>query len=164
MNLTEEIKTEENDMKGEDLFYTLLTGKTIEDTITTSRGKFTVKYPKQKDLMFIDRKVAILRGGVPAACFDAESTFTLQKIAFLDTVIVSGDPWFEAVKKKNPNFSWGEVPDINFVNEVYVKAWTFRNEIQRKFESASQQGSDGNSVSTDVSAPVADGVFKGITG
>ena len=44
MEITEEIKQAEtfDDEKQEDIFYSLLNGKTVKETIETSRGKFVV--------------------------------------------------------------------------------------------------------------------------
>ena len=90
MELTEEIKNKDavfDDKKQEDIFYSLLNGKTVKETIETSRGNFVVKFPKQKDLIAIDRRVAAMRNGIPAANFDNDATFNLYKVAFLDVVV-----------------------------------------------------------------------------
>lgn len=100
MEITEEIKQADvfDDEKQEDIFYALLNGKTVKETIETSRGKFVVKFPKQKDLMFIDRKIAAMRGGLPASSFDDMANFAMQKVAYLDVVIESGENWFNNIK------------------------------------------------------------------
>ena len=38
--------------------------------------------------------------------FDEAANFALQKIAYLDVVIESGEAWFNNLKK-NKNFTWG---------------------------------------------------------
>ena len=109
MEITDEIKSGNevfDDEKQEDIFYSLLNGKTVKETIETSRGKFVVKYPKQKDLMYIDRRIAAMRGGLPASSFDDMANFAMQKVAYLDVVVESGEPWFNNVKEKNKSFSW----------------------------------------------------------
>ncbi len=52
MEIKEETKQEEvfDEAKQEDMFYTLLNGKNVTETIETSRGKLVVRFPKQKDL------------------------------------------------------------------------------------------------------------------
>lgn len=169
MKVTDEIKEDKaieplSKEREDDIFYTLLRGKTLTDDIETSRGKFVVKFPKQKDIMAIDRRVAAMRGGLPAESFDSSANFALQKIAFLDVVIESGEPWYENVKKENKNFSWGDMPDGNFIDEVYIKAWTFRNEVQKKFERHEEKSDNGTSNGKDVQTDVDNGIFQGIAG
>lgn len=165
MELTDEIKTEEySQEKQNDIFYTLLSGKTFTEEIETSRGKFRVKFPKQKDIMQIDRRVALMRGGIPAESFDAIANFNLQKVATLDVMVESGPKWFDNLKSKNPNFSWGDMPDGNFVDEVYSKAYSFRAEVQRKFGGDEDKATDGVSDGEDVPTDVDNGVFSGVAG
>lgn len=117
MELTEEIKNEEySQEKQNDIFYTLLSGKTYKETVETSRGNFVLKFPKHKDVMQIDRRVALMRGGVPAESFDTIANFNLQKVATLDVMVESGPKWYDNLKSKNPNFSWGDMPDSNFID------------------------------------------------
>lgn len=165
MEITDEIKNEEySEEKQNDIFYTLLSGKTYKETVETSRGNFVLKFPKQKDVMQIDRRVALMRGGVPAESFDAIANFNLQKVATLDVMVESGPKWYDNLKSKNPNFSWGDMPDGNFIDEVYSKAYTFRAEVQRKLggdeEKTADKVSDGESVPTDVD----NGLFSGVAG
>lgn len=164
MEIAEEIEQADilGEEKQEDIFFTLLNGKTIKDTIKTSRGDFVVKFPKQKDLMAIDRRIAIMRGGIPAANFDDMANFTLQKIAYLDVVIESGEKWFNNLKERNNNFSWGDMPDTNFVDEVYVKAWAFRSKVQENFGRNEEKTNKGTSVGEDVSSSMGNGVFSGV--
>lgn len=165
MEITDEIKNEEySEEKQNDIFYTLLSGKTYKETVETSRGNFVLKFPKQKDVMQIDRRVALMRGGVPAESFDAIANFNLQKVATLDVMVESGPKWYDNLKSKNPNFSWGDMPDGNFIDEVYSKAYTFRAEVQRKLggdeEKTADKVSDGESVQADVD----NGLFSGVAG
>ena len=164
MEITEEIEQSDilGEEKQEDIFFTLLNGKTIKDTIETSRGKFIVKFPKQKDLMFIDRKVAAMRGGLPAESFDANATFTMQKIAYLDVVIESGENWFNKIKENNKYFSWGDMPDIDFIDEVYVKAWSFRSKVQSNFKRNEEKTDKRPTVGKDVQDSLDNGVFSGV--
>ena len=164
MEITEEIKHEEtfDDKKQEDIFYALLNGKTAKETIETSRGKFVVKYPKQKDLMYVDRKVALMRGGLPASSFDDIANFSMQKVAYLDVVIESGEAWFNNLKEKNKSFSWGDMPDTDFIDEVYVKAWTFRLKVQGDIRGDEGKTDKGTVVEESVPETVGDGVFSGV--
>lgn len=164
MEITDEIEQKDilSESKQEDIFYTLLNGKTLKETIETSRGKFVVKFPKQKDLMLIDRRVAFMRGGVAAANFDEIANFTLQKIAFLDVVIESGEKWFNNLKEKNENFTWGDMPDTDFVDEVYVKAWAFRSKVQSELRGHEKKADTKLSDTEDVSDSVDNGLFSGV--
>jgi len=165
MELTEEIKNKDevfSDERQEDIFYSLLNGKTVKETIETSRGNFVVKFPKQKDLIAIDRRVAAMRNGIPAANFDNDATFNLYKVAFLDVVVESGEDWFNNLKKKNDGFSWGDMPDVDFINEVYVKAWSFRAKVQSNFKHNEGKTDNGTADAEDVQDSVGDGLFSGV--
>lgn len=171
MKVSGEIKRDEPSSlpagREEDLFYAMMRGQTVSEEIETSRGKFTVKYPKQKDLMYIDRRVAAMRRGLPASSFDDRATFDMQKIAYLDTVVTGGPSWFEGVrndKDRASPWSWEEVPDTEFIDEVYVKAWTFRVEVQGKLKVHEGQAGGGAAVKADVQPPVGDGLFSGVAG
>jgi hypothetical protein len=168
--LTEEINRDEAealpDEKKSSLFFSMLNGKTIEETIETSKGDFKVKYPKQKDIISIGRVAALMRAGIPAANFDAAADYEIQKCASLDVMVSSGPAWFENAKKQNQNFSWRNVPDAHFVDEVYAKALGFRQTIQEQLAgdqkpvSKKDDGKDAGSVSSDV----GDGLFSGVAG
>lgn len=163
MELTDEIEQQEvfDEAKQEDIFYSLLNGKTVKETIETSRGKFVVKFPKQKDLLAVDRRVAYMRGGIPAMNFDEAANFALQKIAYLDVVVESGEAWFNNLKK-NKNFTWGDMPDVNFIDEVYVKAWSFRNQVQTLFTENEANTNRAAAEQADVSETVGDGLFSDV--
>ena len=150
--------------KQRDIFYTLLNGKTVTEKIETSRGEFVVKFPKQKDIMQVERRAALLRGGIPAESFDKNANFAFQKIAVLDGVGESGPDWCNRAKKRSENFTWGDMPDINFIDEVYVKAWTFRNEVQEKFGRNEKEADGGNFDRKDVQNDVGDDLFSGVAG
>lgn len=169
MELTSEIKKDNKDAeemfdakKQNDIFYQLLLGQTFKETIETSRGKFVVKFPKQKDILTIDRRVALMRGGVSAESFDAQGNFNLQKIAFLDVVVESGEPWFNNLKADR-NFSWSEMPDVNFVDEVYLKAWTFRAKVQEKLRAHEGKAAEKVSDEKGVQSSVGNDVFSGVS-
>lgn len=162
--IIEDTANEIEDVKQEELFFTLLNGKSITEEIETSRGKFVVKFPKQKDLLAIDRKCAIMRAGIPASSFDENANFNIQKVAFLDVTVTSGETWFTKLKNDvTKNFSWGDMPDSNFVDEVWVKAWTFRNKIQESFGQHEKQADNKSTDGQDVQATLDDGLFSGIT-
>jgi hypothetical protein len=167
--LTEEInRDEENsapDDKRSNLFFAMLNGQTVSEAISTSRGEFEIKYPKQKDIISIGRIAAYMRGGIPAVNFDAAADYEIQKCATLDVMVAGGPAWFENAKKRDKNFSWRNVPDAHFVDEVYAKALEFRRTIQGKLAENQKPvpaGVDEES-SGGVPADVGDGLFQGVT-
>lgn len=169
MDLTEEIKEGTgagaaalSEEATEDLFYALLTGKTLQETVKSSRGDFVIKYPKQKDLLQVERRVALLRAGIAASAFDDGATWMLQKIAFLDVVVDAGPAWYEAAKKQNAQFSWAQMPDPVFVDEVYALAWTFRSTVQKQLAQPESAAHSKGTERADVQETVADGVFEGV--
>ena len=166
MQITDEIKKDAADGltegQQEDLFYQLLRGQTVKETIETSRGKFTVKFPKQKDMMLVDKRVAIMRGGVSADSYDITGNFNLQKVAFLDVVVESGEAWFNNLKASG-SFSWSDMPDQEFVNEVFDKAWTFRQTVQARLRAHEKEPDSKPVEPTGVQQTVGDGVFQGVS-
>lgn len=166
MEITDEIEQQGevfDEVKQEDIFYSLLNGKTLKETVETSRGKFVVKFPKQKDLLYIDRRVAAMRGGIAAVNFDDAANFALQKIAYLDVVIESGDAWFNTLKK-DTNFTWADMPDVNFIDEVYVKAWSFRNKVQTLFAENAEHADRKTFEQKNISEAVGNGLFSDVAG
>jgi hypothetical protein len=174
MNLTEDIDNGEQekeveialDEKRNQLFYAMLNGETVADEIKTSRGYFIVKFPKQKDIISIGRIAAFMRSGIPATNFDAVSEYEIQKVATLDVMVTSGPAWFENARKKNKNFSWRDVPDAHFVDEVYAKALQFRQGVQEDI-TGDQKNAPENPAGENaggVPPDVGDGVFQGASG
>lgn len=168
MELTDEINLEGKDKpseeKKEDIFFSMLSGKTVKETASTSKGDFVFKFPKQKDLIAISRIAAFMRAGIPAANFDAGGEYEIQKCATLDVMVESGPAWFNQAKKKDPNFSWGNVPDAGFVDEVYAKALSFRQKVQNRLKGIEESPNGGTTeeISGGVPENVGDGVFSGV--
>jgi len=117
----------------DEIFLLMLGGASIMDTIKTSRGEFKVRYPKQKGLIVIARLAALLRGGVSANALDAAAEYEIQKCAALDVMIISGPEWFENARK-SPDFSWMNIPDSNFADEVFAKALAFNATVRDKLK------------------------------
>jgi hypothetical protein len=167
MEITTEIKQEKaetlNDDKKSDLFFTMLNGNTVQDTITTSRGDFTVKFPKQGDLINIARLAALMRAGIPAGNFDSSGEYEIQKCATLDVIIDTGPSWFNKIKK-DLNFSWRNMPDAGFVDEVYAKALSFRAAVQEELRGIKSDAvtESAEEVSGSVPPDVGGGLFSGV--
>jgi hypothetical protein len=166
---TDEIKSDREETLPEekkgDLFFTMLNGQTVKETIKTSRGDFTVKFPKQNDLLTIVRLAAIMRNGIPASNFDGAGDYEIQKCATLDVMVDGGPAWFDKLKK-DPNFSWRNMPDANFVDEVYAKALSFRAGVQADFRGVKGDANGGTpeEVPEGVPSDVGDGAFSGVAG
>jgi len=166
---TDEIKSDKEEPLSEgqkgDIFFTLLNGQTVKDTVKTSRGEFVVKFPKQNDMITIARRAAIMRAGIPAGFFDGAGEYEIQKVATLDVVVDSGPAWFNKLKK-DPDFSWRNMPDANFVDEVYAMAISFRQTVQAELRgiAPNADGEDTEEVSGGVPPNVGGGLFSGITG
>ncbi|MCL2174478.1 MAG: hypothetical protein FWB73_00385 [Treponema sp.] len=171
MEITEEIKQQEKegiseaDQKEGDLFFALLNGKTVKETVSTSRGNFVIKFPKQNDLIAIGRLAAIMRNGISAGNFDVSGDYEIQKVATLDVVVDSGPAWFNQAKK-DANFSWRNMPDAHFVDEVYAKALSFRQNVQTKLRGIERNANNktAEEISDGVSKDVGGGLFSGVGG
>ncbi len=146
-----------------DLFYQLVRGKDITENVETKRGSFEVKFPKEKDIIKIGRLCALRRSGIAASNYDAATDQNIYVTSFLDIVVLSGPAWFENAKKENKNFSWEEMPDMDFVNDVYMKAYTFRNKVQEQLRAETDSGNDKESGDKNVSETVQDGLFEGVS-
>lgn len=167
MRLTEEIKQDKTEAVTEeeknDLFFSMLKGNTVEETVPTSRGDFVIKFPKQADLITIARMAAFMRAGIPAGNFDSTGEYEIQKCATLDVTVSSGPEWFNKAKK-NPGFSWRNMPDANFTDEVYAKALSFRQDVQAKLRGIEGDADNGvdEKGSEAVPSDVGSGVFSGV--
>jgi len=131
------------DNNADEVFLLMLNGNSVMETIKTSKGDFKAKYPKQKGLIIIGRKAAILRGGIPASALDALTEYEIQKCAVLDVIITGGPAWFETAKK-DTNFSWFNMPDSLFADEVYAKVLSFCAAVREKLKEVKGQTSTGN--------------------
>jgi hypothetical protein len=166
MEIVDEINLEEKEKFFEevngDLFYAMLNGKTVRETVATLRGEFVIKFPKQKDVIAIARLTAFSRSGIPAGNFDAAGDYEIQKCATLDITVESGPPWFNKLKN-SPDFTWRNMPDAGFVDEVYAKALFFRQKVQAEISGNKVPSDSGTSepVSGGVPADVGGDVFSG---
>ena len=147
----------------EDVFSRLVMGKDVTTKVATSRGEFIIKYPKQRDVITIGKLMAYHRNGLSAVAFDAFPDRVNMICSTLDVIVVSGPAWFEAARKANPNFSFQEVPDEEFNDELYQKASAFRTEMQKIIGKTSKPKAAPVPASENNKAAVGDGLFDGIT-
>lgn len=150
--------------KADDFFMQLVRGKDVTEVIETSRGKFTVKYPKQKDLIAIGRLTARNHMGIPVECFDPETETKIKEISTLEIVVVDGPDWWKNAKEENKNWNWGYVPDETFMNELFLKAYEFRRKVDDNFTKVKEK--EVERISTDRSDNVSmePGLFEGLSG
>ena len=160
MEVTEKLLKE----NGDSLFYAIINGEELTRTVKTHRGVFVVKFANQRELQKIDWLVARMRGGLPVESFDQMANLALIKTATLDVVTVSGAEWYEKAKLKNENFSWRDVPDSELIDELYVKAWTFRQEVKEQIGRAKKSADSAEHEHDDVQEAVVDDVFSGVAG
>lgn len=149
---------------GDELFYAIINGDTLEKTIKTNRGNFTVKYPTEKDIQRINLAVARSRNGISAECFDPSANISLMATSTLNVLVISGPAWYENAKKNRTSFTWEDVPDTKLIDELYVKAWTFRNAVAERIGATESETNSGNSKSKNVQEAVDDGLFSSVSG
>jgi hypothetical protein len=149
MKVVDKIDTKEQvekltEEQRDDFFTKLVMGKDVTEDIETSKGVFTIKYPKAKDLLTIGRIAAFRRNFKPIDGFDADTEMLNAMTSLLDVVVVSGPKWFEDAKKINSNFSFLEAPSRGFIMELYGKAYSFRAEVEQRLDTGG--GSDDKRV------------------
>ena len=148
-----------------DLFNAIVRGKDVTEVVHTSRGDFEIKFPRMRDLESIGRLTALRQNGIPSSSFDPYTYSLMQKIATLDILVVSGAAWYENAKKENKHgFTWQEIPSQAFIEELYAKAYEFRNKIQNLFESNTER--TDTELATDGNSKVDNepGLFDGLKG
>jgi hypothetical protein len=152
------------DSERDDFFTQMLTGKDVTGEVDTSRGRFTMKYPKTKDMLTIGKLSAYRRDYKPASAFDAETEMFNVMASTLDVMIVSGPPWFERARKTGKNFSFLEAPSHKFLSELYGKAYSFRGEVDERLDTEIRPAAEQVSAPEGVSAPAdGGGVFAGLS-
>ncbi|MGP1440213.1 MAG: hypothetical protein ACTTJ3_05680 [Treponema sp.] len=142
----------------EDIFTQLLLGQDATGEVETSRGTFTVKFPKEKDRLAIGRLMCVNRGGLPVNSFDIETENRNLICSTLNILVVKIPNWFEDAKKKVKNFSFEEVPDEEFLLELYQKACSFRDKVQESFREKGKANVNGISTAENMVNDVADNV------
>ena len=145
----------------EDIFTQLLLGQDATGEVETSRGTFTVKFPKEKDRLAIGRLMCVNRGGLPVNSFDIETENRNLICSTLNILVVKTPDWFEDAKKKVKNFSFEEVPDEEFLLELYQKACSFRDKVQESFRERRKTNIDGVSTKENMVNNVANNDFNG---
>lgn len=147
---------------GIDVLGVLLLGKAIEKKIETRRGIFTARYPSGKDRLRIDHLRALRRGGIPASTFDIGALYNNEVWSTLDVAITDGPDWFKSARDENPNWTWEECPDEEFVTELYHLVETFRGDVQKRIRESRLGEIPGRVEPAPASAPVGDGAFSGL--
>lgn len=153
-----------DESKQNDLFMSLIMGKDATDKIETSKGVFEIKFPRAKDIEDIGRRTAFRLNGIAAKCFDYDTYTLIQMIATLDVLVVSGPSWYEKAKKRNINFSWQDIPTLDFIREVYAKAYNFRQQVQEQLESNKDETDNRMVNNGDGNSDSQPGLFENMSG
>lgn len=167
METVDEIKNEVEELpkeKADDFFYMLVRGKDVIEKIKTSRGEFTVKYPKQKDIVAIGRLTAKNHMGIPAECYDTDTETKIKVISTLEVIVVDGPDWWKNAKEENRNWNWGYVPDETFLNELFLKAYDFRRKVDENFAKLKEKEPGRVSTDSGNNEIMGDGLFEGLAG
>jgi hypothetical protein len=154
----EKLTEEEKD----DFFTKMVMGKDVTDEIETSRGMFTVKYPKPKDMIAIGKIAAYRRNYKPVEAFDVSSENDNIMTATLDVVVVSGPEWYENAKKINKFFSFLEVPSRKFLTEFYGKVYSFREQVEKCLDEGEAPANQRILAETGAHDDVDGGAFGGL--
>jgi hypothetical protein len=147
----------------DDYFTKLVMGKDVTEEIKTSKGVFTVKYPRSKDLLVIGRIMSLRRNFKPAEAFDAETEMINTMASTLDIIVVSGPKWFEDAKKANLDFSFLEVPSRAFLAELYGKAYSFREKAEQRLNQTEEPADRRVPPETGDDEVVGGGAFGGLS-
>jgi hypothetical protein len=145
-----------------DVMETLLSGKAIQKTVQTSRGRFTILYTTGRDRLRIDRYKAVRRWGIRADAFDEYAEYNNNVWSTLDVVVVDGPDWYKQAKEKNSRWSWEEVPDEELIVELFDMVRTFRAETTERIRKSRLGKAAGESELLAAQAPVDDGAFSDI--
>ena len=167
MELVELPKVEEKDdltpFQKENLFQSIICGKDVVEKIKTSRGEFEVKFPRTRDLETIGRLAAYRLNGISEKCFDDLSLQLIREVATLDVIIRSGPAWYENAKKDSNNFTWGNIPSVKYVQEVYAKANEFRVKVQTLLDEDPDTGNKAMVAGESSGVSGSPGVFDGLS-
>jgi hypothetical protein len=155
----EKLTEEEKD----DFFTKMVMGKDVTEEIETSRGTFTVKYPKPKDMIAIGKIAAYRRNYKPVEAFDAASENDNIMTATLDVVVVSGPEWYENAKKMNKFFSFVEAPSRKFLTEFYGKVYFFREQVEERLDEGEEPADRRVPAETGAHDSVGGGAFGGLS-
>ena len=66
-----------------------------------------------------------------------------------------------SAKQRNKNFSWGDMPDTEFVDSLFVEAWTFFQKVQSMFSDNKESENTEKAHKKDISETVGGGLFSG---
>jgi len=151
--------------KKDDLFTDLASGKDATEEIETSRGRFTVKFPKPFDYMTIGKVAALRREYRPPSAFDAETEMQIMVASTLDVLVLSGPKWYEDAKAQNKKFSFADIPSGAFALELYGKAYDFIDKIEKRINPPQEGTENKKAPDAEGDADAAEsGAFDGLSG
>ncbi len=155
----EDMKTEEplDPQMASEVFDKLLAGEDVVQSIETHRGIFSIKYPLGRDFIEIDRRKAFMRGGAPLASFDANAEGNMEAYATLDVVVVEAPKWWKDMK------SAADCPDPTLIDDLYRGYLRHVGKVRAVLSVGEPGTGNGGSKPKDKDAPVARGLFSGLS-
>lgn len=167
MNIEDRIEEKQEELtekQSADLFKAIVMGKEVTEVIKTSRGNFKIKFPRARDVEEIGRRTALKLNGIPIRCFDGNTYNLISEIATLDVIVIDGPDWYKLAKRDNDRFSWGEIPDDDFISEVYAEAYKFREKVSEQIKGNKNKGNSGmDALPSGDDNPQSD-LFEGMSG
>lgn len=148
----------------DDLFMQLVRGKDVTEKVETSRGEFIVKYPKQKDMISIGRLTAYKHRNLNVNCFDEDTEAMIKITSYLEVCVVDGPAWYKNARNEKSDWSWEDIPDSEFITDLFVKAQTFRQKVASTFTKNAESKTDRVSTDTSDTDTLDNGLFSDIAG
>jgi hypothetical protein len=99
----------------------------------------------------------------PVEGFDNSTETDNVITATLDVMVVSGPAWFEAARKVNKTFSFLEVPSREFLMELYGKAYSFREEVDKSLNAGEGAADKPIPPAAGADDAVGGGAFGGLS-
>ena len=159
---TEASQETEKPLEERDILEVLLSGKTIQEVLKTSRGDFTARYPLGRERLKMDQIRALRRRGIPSDAFDEFANYNNNVWSTLDVVIVDGPEWYKKAQKKINGWSWEDEPDEEFAVELFDLVHSFRSDVAEKIRQSTLGKAAGTSVPATVKPPLGNGTFSGL--
>jgi hypothetical protein len=171
MKVVDRIEAQEEKLTEEqkdNLFTKMVMGKDVTEEIETSRGKFTVKFPRPADLITIGKIAAVRRGNRAVESFDEGTDMLITMTSTLDVLVVdnpgANPKWYENARKKENGFTFMDVPSRAFLSELYGKVYSFREKVESRFDKAEGTNDKPVSPAKGADGAVGDGVLEGLSG
>jgi hypothetical protein len=141
----------------QETFQKLLAGETITEEVKTARGSFTLKYPLGRDFVEIDRRKALMRGGVPAEQFDRQADANIEAFASLDVCVIEAPDWWKKLQSSM------DCPDPALIDELYRGYLRLVRQVRQVLQVRSAGATTEQSPSENQAPAVGRGLFPRFT-